>query len=86
MPQPTLRARVTFTPLSADRAKREWWLGIVREQQAADGVILMLAAVEGERLVGWLLSFGRTAIVLAPAHLRTLLVKAGRERVSPGFW
>ncbi len=58
MPQPTRRARVRFTPASVDRAKREWWLGIVDECPTPSGVILTLAAVEWDRLAGWLLSFG----------------------------
>ena len=76
MPAPNLRARVRFSPLAADRAKREWWLGVLDEKQAATGHVLTLAAVEWERLVGWLLSFGREAVVLAPASLRKLLVEA----------
>jgi predicted DNA-binding transcriptional regulator YafY len=79
MPAPTLRARVRFTPLAADRAKREWWLGVLDEKQSAAGRDLTLAAVEWERLVGWLLSFGREAVVLAPASLRKLLVEAAER-------
>jgi predicted DNA-binding transcriptional regulator YafY len=81
MPAPKLRARVLFTPLAADRAKREWWLGVLDEKQAAAGHVLTLAAVEWERLVGWLLSFGREAVVLAPASLRKLLVEAAEQAV-----
>lgn len=79
MPQPVLRARVRFTPPAADRAKREWWLGIVNERPTPGGVILTLAAVEWEPLVGWLLSFGPKASVIAPAALRSSLVKAARR-------
>ncbi len=82
MPTPTLRARVRFTPLAADRAKREWWLGVAGEERGADGVILTLAAVEWERLVGWLLSFGREAAVLEPASLRKQLVAAAKDAAA----
>jgi predicted DNA-binding transcriptional regulator YafY len=82
MPTPRLRARVRFTPLAADRARREWWLGIVNEETSAGGAILTLAAVEWERLVGWLLSFGSEATVLSPASLRRQLVHAANEIVD----
>jgi predicted DNA-binding transcriptional regulator YafY len=82
MPTPALQARVKFAPLSADRAKREWWLGVVDEHQVKDGLVLTLAAVEWEQLVRWLLSFGRTATVLAPTHLRKMLVKAGEDAAA----
>lgn len=79
LPQPTLRARVKFTALSADRARREWWLGIVSEHPTRDGVILTLATVGWEPLAGWLLSFGPTATVIAPDDLRRLLVQAAGD-------
>jgi len=79
MPQPALRARVRFTPPAADRAKREWWLGIVDERPTPRGVILTLAAVEWEPVVGWLLSFGPNASVIAPEALRASLVAAARH-------
>lgn len=82
MPQPALRARVRFTPTAADRAKREWWLGILDERAAPSGVVLTLAAVEWEPLVGWLLSFGPTASVLDPEGLRSSLVKAARHAAT----
>ncbi|MEI9897714.1 MAG: YafY family protein [Chthoniobacter sp.] len=76
MPAPTLRARVKFTPLAADRAKREWWLGVVDEVRMPDGIVLTLAAVEWENLVRWLLSFEREVTVLTPESLRKSLVTA----------
>ena len=79
MPQPALRARVRFTPPAADRAKREWWLGIVDERPTPRGVVLTLAAVEWKPLVGWLLSFGPNASVIAPEALRASLVEAARH-------
>jgi predicted DNA-binding transcriptional regulator YafY len=82
MPQPTLRARVKFTSLSADRARREWWLGIVAEQPASNGVVLTLATLDWEYLGNWLLSFGTSATVIAPDDLRSRLVAAARFAAS----
>lgn len=86
MPRPELLARVRFTPLAADRARREWWLGIGDEKQAghrvSDGVILTLATVDWARLASWLLSFGSEATVLGPDELREQLVKYARETLA----
>lgn len=76
MPRPELRAEVCFTSLAVDRARREWWLGIVSEREIPQGTVLTLASVDWERLTGWLLSFGQDAEVLAPESLRQRLVKA----------
>jgi predicted DNA-binding transcriptional regulator YafY len=82
MPTPTLRAKVQFTPLAADRAKREWWLGVVDEARDSDGIVLTLATVEWESLVRWLLSFEREATVLAPESLRKSLVTAAENAAA----
>jgi predicted DNA-binding transcriptional regulator YafY len=79
IPPATFTARVQFNPRAADRAKREWWLGIVEEQEVEDGFILTLTTPEWIGLASWLLSFGRSATVLAPDSLRTLLVKAASD-------
>jgi predicted DNA-binding transcriptional regulator YafY len=79
MPAPQLKARVRFTPLAADRAQREWWMGVLDEERTAGGVTLTLATVEWGRLVGWLQSFGVEATVLSPLTLRRQLVAAARE-------
>ena len=78
-PASTLSARVQFKPRAADRAKREWWLGVLEEQEVDDGFVLTLVTPEWEGLVSWLLSFGRSATVLAPDSLRILLVKAASD-------
>ena len=78
-PASTLSACVQFKPRAADRAKREWGLGILKEQEVDDGFVLTLVTPEWEGLVAWLLSFGRSATVLAPASLRKLLVKAATD-------
>jgi predicted DNA-binding transcriptional regulator YafY len=76
MPRPELRAEVRFTPPTVDRARREWWLGIVNERETPQGTVLTLASVDWQRLTGWLLSFGQEAQVLSPESLRRQLVKA----------
>ena len=82
MPAAELQARVAFSPLAADRARREWWLGIVKEQREGRSVVLTLATVEWGMLVSWLLSFGRQAHVLAPDSLRRLLVDAAKDAIA----
>lgn len=82
MPRPDLRAEVRFTPPSVDRARREWWLGIVNEVETPLGTVLTLALVDWERLTGWLLSFGREAQVLSPDDLRERLVQAAKTAAA----
>jgi len=82
MPAPKLRARVRFTPLAADRAKREWWLGILDEKRVSDGIVLTLAAAEWESLLRWLLSFECEVTVLAPESLRESLVAAAETAAA----
>jgi predicted DNA-binding transcriptional regulator YafY len=78
-PPSTFTARVRFNPRAADRAKREWWLGVVKEEEIEDGSILTLATPEWNGLAFWLLSFGRSATVLAPESLRKLLTETACE-------
>jgi predicted DNA-binding transcriptional regulator YafY len=78
-PPSTFTARVRFNPRAADRAKREWWLGVVKEEEVEDGSILTLATPEWAGLAFWLLSFGRSATVLAPESLRKLLIETACE-------
>ncbi|MEZ0387331.1 MAG: helix-turn-helix transcriptional regulator [Verrucomicrobium sp.] len=73
-PQPHLRAVVRFSHAVVDRVRREWWLGITSEQAASDGVTITLAAVEWDRLAGWLLTFGTEAVILEPGELRSKMV------------
>ena len=75
MPTPELRARVRFDAGELDRAKREWWMGVVGEEPEAGGAVLTLAAVELGSLAAWLLSFGASATVVEPPRLRGLLVE-----------
>jgi predicted DNA-binding transcriptional regulator YafY len=78
-PPSTFTARVRFNPRAADRAKREWWLGVVKEEEMEDGSILTLATPEWTGLAFWLLSFGRSATILAPESLRKLLTETACE-------
>ncbi|HEY6413565.1 MAG TPA: YafY family protein [Edaphobacter sp.] len=75
-PPSTLSAQVKFKPRAADRAKRQWYLGIIEEQEVEDGSILTLTTPDWDGLVYWLLSFGPSVTVLSPASLQQLLVKA----------
>jgi len=74
--------RVKFSGSSAARARREWSLGVVREECVPDGCILTLSAGDTLWFVGWLLSFGPAATVLEPASLRQQLTAAARAAVS----
>lgn len=78
-PQPKLRAEIRFTHSAADRARREWWQGILAERPTQTHVTLTLAAVDWERLTGWLLSFGQEVEVLSPKSFRQQLAQAARE-------
>jgi predicted DNA-binding transcriptional regulator YafY len=78
-PPSTLTACVQFNTRAADRAKREWGLGIVAEQEVENGSILTLATPEWNGLAFWLLSFGRSATVLSPTTLQKLLTETACE-------
>lgn len=82
MPRPDLQAEVRFTPKAVDRARREWWMGIVKERETPHGTDLTLATVDWERLTGWLLSFGEEVQVLTPEVLRKQLVKAAKTAAA----
>lgn len=75
--------RVKFSASSVTRARREWSLGVVREECLPDGgAILTLSAGDASWFVGWLLSFGPAATVLEPASLREQIITAARAAVS----
>lgn len=69
MPQASLRARVRFTAVAADRAKREWWQGISHELPTAEGIVLTLNSSDWRSLASWLLSLGTSAQIIEPAEL-----------------
>ncbi|WP_428565133.1 MAG: helix-turn-helix transcriptional regulator [Solidesulfovibrio sp. DCME] len=72
MPRPGLHALVRFHPDAADRARREWWLGVDEGRPRAPGgdTVLRLATVDWGPLAAWLLAFGPLATVIEPAALR----------------
>jgi predicted DNA-binding transcriptional regulator YafY len=73
MPSANLIATVRFDAVSVDRAKREWWLGIVGEEQIADGTILQLATVDWLWLARWLFTFSNSVVVLEPNEFKQIL-------------
>lgn len=82
MPEPALQARIRFEPAAADRAKREWYLGLRDEQVEAGWHTLTLSTVEWTPLATWLLSFGQGATVLAPDALRQVMVALAEETAA----
>jgi len=86
---PGVTIRVKFSARSANRARREWALGLVHDETVADGVVLTLTAGQLDWFITWLLSFGTWATVLEPAELREKLVvtaeaTANHHRGNPG--
>ncbi len=70
-------ARVRFTLLAADRARREWWQGVqdIEPGPGDEGqVTLALASFDLHTLASWLIGFGTEVCVLEPAALRDRLV------------
>ena len=65
--------RLWFSPEAIERARRESFAGITSEHQARDGWEVELKTFSLEWLSRWLLSFGKDAVALAPAKLRTLV-------------
>lgn len=82
MPEPALQARIRFEPAAADRAKREWYLGLLDEQVEGGLHTLTLSTVEWPALAVWLLSFGSSATVLGPDTLRQLVVEVAEQTAA----
>lgn len=82
MPRPDLRAELRFQPEHADRARREWWQGVIEDRETAAGTVMTLAAVEWERLVNWLLTFGSAVEILSPPSLRQSVVRAAKAAAA----
>lgn len=76
----TVPAVVHFDREVADRARREWSLGIVADEPDGDGVRLTLTASSLDWMVGWLLSFQLTARIIDPPELREK-VRAAATRI-----
>lgn len=75
MPAPDLPVRVRFETEALDRARREWWMGLLEERPEADGGELTLRTPDLETIASWLLSFGASATVLDPPLLRRMLAE-----------
>jgi predicted DNA-binding transcriptional regulator YafY len=69
----TTITRLWFSPEGIERARRESFAGITAEQRVPDGWEVELKTFSLEWLSRWLLSFGKDALALAPAKLRTLV-------------
>ena len=66
-------ARIRFQPQAMERVRREWFSGLVEENPERESVVVTLVACSYELLAGWVLSFGTSAEVLAPARLKELV-------------
>ena len=74
-PPAQLAAQILFVHTAADRARREWWQGIAKEQQKAEGVEMSVNCSDWGSLACWLLSLGTAAQVLAPDELKQELCR-----------
>ena len=74
-PPAQLTAQILFVHTAADRARREWWQGIAKEQQKAEGVEMSMNCSDWVSLACWLLSLGTAAQVLAPDELKQELCR-----------
>lgn len=72
-------ARIRFQPQVLERVRREWSSGLVEEKPERESVVVTLLACSLESLVGWVLSFGSKAEVLAPARLMELVAAEAQE-------
>ena len=77
-----LRARVWFSREVAERAKRQWSLGMIEEELTDDGSVLTLQTGDYDWLIGWLLAFGTRAQVVEPDELRERLQTEARLLVT----
>ncbi len=75
----SLEAKVFFSSLLVGRARREWSLGLVSEEEVEGGSILTLNTGSFEWLLGWLLSFREGVSVIEPPELKTLLAEEARK-------
>ena len=62
--------QVRFQTEAMERVRREWYCGCVEETPDRGGFLVTLAACSSDWLIGWLLSFGVKAEVLAPKHVK----------------
>lgn len=82
MPAPNQRVRVRFEADALDRARREWWMGLLEEQAETDSGVLTLNTPDLDTIEAWLLSFGTSATVLDPPLLRTRLAERAEKTAA----
>lgn len=75
-------AKVFFSSYGVGRAKREWSMGLVAEEEVEGGSILTLKTGAFDWLTGWLLSFGEKVRVVEPVELRRLLSEEAKRLVE----
>jgi len=73
---------VRFDRWAVERVEREWMLGSNRITESDDWIEMRLNTGELYYLVNWLLSFGKSAVVMDSLALRELLLERARELMS----
>ena len=63
-------AYLRFDSAAMERVHRESECGIVEEKREKDSVVVTFVTCSFDWLAGWILSFGKSAEVLAPKELR----------------
>ena len=74
-----VHVRIWFHRQVSERAKRQWSLGLIDEEDEGEGSILTLATGDLEWMVGWILSFGNRARVIEPGELRSKLADEAKR-------
>ncbi|MDQ8203735.1 YafY family protein [Pelagicoccus sp. SDUM812003] len=74
-----LETRIFFSAYSVARAKREWSLGFVAEEEVEGGSVVTLRTGDWRWITGWLLSFRENVRVLEPLELQRELASTARR-------
>lgn len=74
-----VEVKVFFKTFSLNRARREWSLGLLSEEEVEGGSILTLNTGDYGWMLGWILSFGVGATVLEPLEFKDLLAEEARK-------
>lgn len=78
--QPTpLVAKVFFGVYAVARAKREWSLGLISEDEVDGGSVLTLSTGSWDWVTGWLLSFRENVRVIEPLELKQAMVATAKR-------
>lgn len=72
-------ARIRFNLEAADRARNEFFAGLVEERVIGDRVEMDFMTFSLEWLAGWIFSFGAAAEAIAPMRLRELVKKDAKK-------